>query len=370
MSTQLITNPDALRDIVPAWDCLARHCLEPNAFYESWALLPALEQFADERVATLLVWQDSTHARLVGLFPLIQEQSYYKCPARHWANWLHPHCPLGTPLIHRDFAEQAVTGLFTWLYQESGATVFTLHKVGVDGVFYRYLQDVLQTQGGFLDASNTWERAVFKTELSASEYLRTNQRQKKVKDFARLRRRLSERGDLQFHALMPGEQHHLGQWIHEFLHLESSGWKGREQTALSSKQSDRLFAENLMRNAAMHGQLMMLKMSLGDKAVAMKLNLASATQGVFTHKVAYDETYAQYSPGVLLEVENLYQMRAYPHFGWVDSCAVPNHPLFDHLWAERRKMASLHISTRHVLSKPLMQTVKMAKSVYRYCKSA
>ena len=54
MSVQLVTSPADLRDIVPAWDVLARHSLEPNVFYESWMLLAALEQFSTGQVAVLL----------------------------------------------------------------------------------------------------------------------------------------------------------------------------------------------------------------------------------------------------------------------------------------------------------------------------
>lgn len=365
VSTQLVKNLAALRDIVPAWDMLARHSLEPNVFYESWALLPALEQFASEDVGILLVWQDASHSRLLGLFPLVVEHHYYKCPACHWSNWLHAHCPLGTPLIHQDFAAQAMAGLFAWLYHESGATVFTLRKVGADGAFYHQLQQIVVQWGGLLDASSVWERALLDTNLPAEAYLRTHQRRKKFKDFARLRRRLAEVGRLQFHALLPGETTNLEQWLRDFLRLEQSGWKGRQQSALSCKQNNRLFAEALIRNAAQYGQLLMLKMTLDDEVIAMKLSLTGAAQGVFTHKIAYNEAYAQYSPGVLLEVENLYRMCDNPHLGWVDSCTTPGHPLFDHLWAERRKMASLHISTRHLLSKPLIHTMRMAKTVYK-----
>lgn len=369
MNVELVISSTQLRDVVPAWDALARDSLEPNPFYESWALLPALEHLADSDVAVLLVWQDASHARLIGLFPLLREYAYQKFPVCHWSNWLHPHCPLGTPLLHKLYARQALHGLFTWLHEHSGATVFSFNKVATDGLFYAELQDIVQEQGSFLDASDHWERALLNTPLSAEDYLRAHQRKKKFKDFARLRRRLGEIGSLSFDVLLPGELYDLDQWIRDFLRLEHAGWKGRQQSAMSCHQHESQFAEALIRKAAAYGQLMMLRMRLDDKAIAIKLNLVGAAQGVFTFKIAYDEDYAQYSPGVLLEVENMHKVLDDLHLGWIDSCTTPDHPLFDHLWIERRQMASVHVSTRHLFSKPLMHTMRLAKSVYKYCRA-
>lgn len=369
MNVELVTSSAQLRDVVPAWDVLARNSLEPNPFYESWALLPAMEQLADSDTAVLLVWQNASHACLIGLFPLMREYAYRKFPVCHWSNWLHPHCPLGTPLLHREYTHEALQGLFTWLHEYSGATVFSFNKVATDGSFFAGLQEILRERGSFLDTSDCWERALLNTTLGAEDYLRTHQRKKKFKDFARLRRRLGETGVLAFEALLPGELHDLDQWIRDFLRLEQSGWKGRKQSAMSCQQHERLFAEELLRKAAAYGQLMMLRMQLDGQTIAIKLNLLGAAQGVFTFKIAYDEQFSQYSPGVLLEVENMHQVLDDLHLGWIDSCTTPDHPLFDHLWVERRQMASLHVSTRHLFSKPLMHTMRMVKSVYKYCRT-
>lgn len=369
LNIELVTSPGQLRDIVPAWDMLTRNSLEANPFYESWALLPALEHLANNDVSVLLVWQDTSHACLIGLLPLIREYAYSKFPVCHWSNWLHPHSPLGTPLLHAEHAREALEGLFTWLHEDSGATVFSFNKVAVDGMFFTCLQGILHGQGCFLDTSDRWERALLNTTLGAEDYLRTHQRKKKYKDFARLRRRLGETGVLTYEALLPGELHGLDEWIRDFLRLEESGWKGRQQSAMSCHQHERLFAEEVIRKAAAYGQLMMLRMQLDGETIAIKLNLMGASQGVFTFKIAYDEAYAPYSPGVLLEVENMYRVLDDLHLGWIDSCTTPDHPLFDHLWVERREMASLHISTRHLFSKPLMHTMRMVKSVYRYCRA-
>jgi len=362
--TQLVTDLDGLHDIVPAWDVLTRNALEPNVFYESWALLPAFEQFvpAHSTVVVLLVWADTTHAKLMGLFPLVCETAYLGCPVCHWKNWLHLHCPVGIPPIHREYAGKVLDTFYNWLGRATAATLFSFQKVPVDGLFFKHLRTVLASRGQLLDTSDQWERALLSSPLSGADYIAQHQRKKKLKEFERLRRRLGELGQLEFHTLLPGDTRDMHQWAQEFLSLEKKGWKGRSDTAMQSQPHERYFAERLISYAAARGQLMMLKITLDGKPIAIKLNLNSATQGAFALKIAYDEQYAQYSPGVLLELENILVTQDKAEIGWMDSCAVPDHPMINHLWSERRQMANVRISTGHLFSKTFLRVMHSAKS--------
>lgn len=369
MIPQLVTATGELRDIVPAWDSLARHSLEPNVFYESWALLPALESLSlDKQISVLLIWEDASHSVLTGLLPLVRERSYQKCPATHWTNWLHLHCPLGTPLVHRDYAESTIGTLLDWLDESAGAMVVSLNKIPSDGAFARCLHAISQSQGRMLDDRDHWERALLQAGISAEQYVTTNHSKKKLKEYSRLRRRLEDLGDLEFQLVLPGANCDLSQWTNDFLRLENKGWKGRALTAMGSNDDERLFAESLIHNAAERGQVMMLRMLLDGEPIAIKLNFTSATEGSFALKIAYDEQFASFSPGVLLELENIYAVLDEAHISWMDSCAIPNHPMINRLWAERRKMANYHISTRQTLSKPLLHTMHLLKTAYHYYK--
>ena len=357
-------------DIIPAWDQLARSALEPNPFYESWALIPAVEQFKTTYpdAFILLVWADTAHSQLIGLFPLNYERTYHRCPACYCLNWQHLHAPLGTPLIHKQYVEPAFNALFTWLYQETDATVFSFKNIPLEGEFYRRLALFTQSKGYCVDAADTWERAFLHSKLATQQYLLSHHRKKKRKELVRLRRRLMEQGQVSFASLLPGEMSNIDQWVHDFLQLEQAGWKGLKGTALASKTHERQFSEQLIRGAAQNGQLMMLKMSVNDKPIAMKLNFLAATQGAYALKIAYDEQYAAYSPGVLMELENLRLTLDEGLFDWMDSCAIPNHSMINHLWAERRLMGNIHISTSHLLSKPLIHTMRFIRNAYRHYK--
>ena len=86
--------------------------------------------------------------------------------------------------------------------------------------------------------------------------------------------------------------------------------------------------------------------------------LASFTTGrhAYSFKTAYDEDYARFSPGVLLQRENLALLEQ-DGFEWADSCASPDHPMIDHIWRERRVIERLSIGIGGRLRQAAFATV-------------
>ena len=90
---------------------------------------------------------------------------------------------------------------------------------------------------------------------------------------------------------------------------------------------------------------MMLAIHLDGRAIAQKCNFL-AGDGAFAFKIAYDERYADFSPGVLLELENIRRIHASQAIRWMDSCAAPNHFMINRLWTERRIVQTLVVPAR------------------------
>ena len=79
--------------------------------------------------------------------------------------------------------------------------------------------------------------------------------------------------------------------------------------------------------------------------IAAGVTLRSADCAWFW-KIAYDERFARYSPGVLLTLaltENLLDDAALSR---ADSCATADHPMIDHIWRERLPVRDLLIALR------------------------
>lgn len=92
----------------------------------------------------------------------------------------------------------------------------------------------------------------------------------------------------------------------------------------------------------MLGKVERLDLRLEGRPLAMLVNFHSPP-GSFSFKTAFDEDFARYSPGVLLQIENLALLdRA--DIKWCDSCAAQGHPMIDSIWTGRRSIGRYSIA--------------------------
>lgn len=324
---------------IAAWDHLAAHAIEPNAFGESWFLRSALEQFdATDRVQLFCFWQDEL---LCGLMPLSVQPRYGRWPMPHVQNWLHHNAFLGTPLVRAGHAEAFWYALLECMDGEPGQALF-LHMNGLtsDGALAKTLQQICTVQDRRCALVHSTARAFLERGLSPEAYFETGVRAKKRKELRRQKNRLSEEGALTFARDTSATG--LEEWTREFLALEQRGWKGQNGSALGcADATTALFAEVLV-GAAMAGKLERLDLRLDGKPLAMLVNFLCAP-GSFSFKTAFDEDYARFSPGVLLQIENLALLER-PEIAWCDSCAVEGHPMIDSLWTGRRAVGRYSVA--------------------------
>ena len=88
----------------------------------------------------------------------------------------------------------------------------------------------------------------------------------------------------------------------------------------------------------------MLALRLDGRPVALKMNLVGG-EGAFAFKITFDESFGRFSPGVLLELDNVDRAHQLPALRWMDSCAAPSRFMINHLWPDRREMQTLFFST-------------------------
>jgi hypothetical protein len=324
---------------VAAWDDLAANACEPNVFAESWCLRPALNRFdSRQQVRIFAFWQQD---RLCGLMPLAAERRYGRWTVPHVQNWLHHNAFLGTPLIRRGYEHGFWLALLAELDTEPGqALFFHGHTFGTEGPAAAALDAVCQLQGRRLALVQQSQRALLVKGLSSGTYFEQAVRGKKRKELRRQKNRLAEEGALTFTC--DDSATGLDEWIEDFLALEARGWKGRSGSALASTAATRALFVDILSGAAACGKLERLDVRLDGRPLAMLVNLHTAS-GSFSFKTAFDEDYARFSPGVLLQIENLALLDR-PDFRWCDSCAVEGHPMIDSLWTDRRTVGRYSVA--------------------------
>ena len=341
------------------WDALAADAAEPNPFFESWYLLPSLRAFDPDGEIEILRFEHD--GRLAGLLPLVRRLSYYRWPLPFMGNWMHANSFCGTPLIARGAEVPFWQALLRWADEHAGlALFFHLRGLPLDGVPWAALRGVLESEDRAFRCVHREERAMLCSSQTPEDYWQASLSGKKRKELRRQARRLADLGTVAVERLT--DDRGLGEWIESFLALEHGGWKGREGSSLASDSATRqLFGESLV-GAAERGRLERLALTLDGERIAMLATFLTAP-GAFSYKTAYDEDYAAFSPGVLLQRENL-AILGREEIAWTDSCAAEDHPMIDHIWRERRSLARINIAIGNSARRALYASVASRETAH------
>ena len=322
-----------------AWDALAARAAEPNPFFESWYLLPSLRALDPAHECQMLRFQHD--GALAGLMPLTRETRYYRWPIPHLRNWVHANCFLGTPLVARGAEEPFWRALLGWADANAGASLFLhLGSMPLEGPLHEALMRVLEGEGREAGLVMREDRALLSSSLSPEAYLEAAMSGKKRKELRRQHTRLSELCALATER--SSDEAGLTEWAERFLALEHSGWKGAAGSALACHRATADLFREALAGAAARGRLERLALTLDGEPIAMLASFLTPPGG-YSFKTAFDERYARFSPGVLLQRENLAVLER-PGIDWVDSCAAADHPMIDHIWRERRPVSRWSIA--------------------------
>lgn len=245
------------------------------------------------------------------------------------------------PLVAKGHEEAFWRALLTHLDRTPRRALF-LHLPGLpaDGPVNAALDGVMATSPRAHCSVAEEHRAFLTGESTAAAYLGAAISTKKRKELRRQHNRLAEEVTLTFERR--ADDAGLAQWTEEFLALEAAGWKGEAGSALACSPDTRTLFEHAMAGAAAAGRLERLALRLDGRAIAMLVNLVTAP-GVYSFKTAYDEAYARFSPGMLLQLENLALLER-GDIQWADSCAVEGHPMIERLWRGHRRVVSRNIA--------------------------
>ncbi len=337
---------DELADHTTAWQDLADHAIEPNAFYEPWLLVPALKAFAaSSRPSVVFIYRgdENRSPLLCGVFPLERLPSFKQLPIPVLRLWKHIHCFLCTPLVRDGHGPQTLDALARWAATDArGAPLLDLDFITGDGPFQQLLTQWLHDRRHLYWIRDGFTRALFRPAASAEQYLQTALSTGYRKEMRRLRRRLGELGTLQTRVLESFAE--LPVWLEYFLRLEASGWKGDAGTAMIQHERERRFIREAVERGFPQGKVMLQGLFLDGRPLAMQLQFR-AGDGAFSFKTAFDESYGRFSPGVQAQLDNIHELHARPHIRWMDSCAIPHHEMINRLWRDRRTIHSVLVST-------------------------
>jgi CelD/BcsL family acetyltransferase involved in cellulose biosynthesis len=335
---------------------LASRALESNLFAEAPVFLAGLEHMDLEKPLWIVCVRDGS-GQLHAVFPFALEPLRAGVGPRVLRNWTHHNCSLGTPLIDATRAAEALIALADWIKTDAApAGGIRWTKLSWDGPFGALVRETAARRAWLMDVT-TARRAV----LLHDQNLKAAISSKHAKELRRLERRLADEGELAYEALQADEA--FERWFEDFLAVEAKGWKGAEGSAIGLRPQDTAFFRSVAHQAHAAGRLQLLRLRVGGRIVAMKLNVRAA-EASYALKIGYDEAYARFSPGVLLELFNIKEFeKAPPSVRLMDSCAVTNHPMIDRLWRGRREIATVTLARRGLLLRALVWGLPRARAL-------
>ncbi len=332
-----------LAPFVAEWRELAAHALEPNVFYEPAFLLAAVPVFGRDAGA-VLVWSGTDLRRLLGLFPgrIVKRRYGLKLPIL--LGLTHPYGPLGVPLVEREAAEPVIAAFFAHLVNSATLPgLVLLSFLPENGPFAATLAPMLRRAQMPVADFNHHQRALLAPRNERSLYVERAIGRHQQKELRRRWRRLAETGAVLITTAT--EPAAVGRALDDFLALEAGGWKGRAGTATADHDPLRRFIVAAVCDLAAEGKAAINRILIDGRAIAAAIVLRSGRRAWFW-KIAYDEAFARYSPGVMLTVELTRELLDDVKVTRADSCATADHPMIDRLWRERLPLCDRLIAAR------------------------
>jgi CelD/BcsL family acetyltransferase involved in cellulose biosynthesis len=326
--------------VLPAWKRLADHSLGPAGLNAPELVMPLLRGLPGAELAVVKQGNDL-------LFALPIKKRRFM-PGL-FANWMTPLTIMGEPHLDREFPEAGLTSFINNL-----KSPILLHSLKVNGSFW----NLLARQDAQVSILSSWQRAALSLTGTYETWAESNFGAKRRKEYRRLANRLSEMGRFESLNLEVGRD--CSPWVDDLLALEAAGWKGRRGTAIAKDAALQAAFRESCQFLAAAGKLRFWKLALDGKTIAVTYAIVEGNQA-WLHKIAYDEAYAKFSPGVLLVLYATERLFAENGIAFVDSCAIPGHPMIENIWRDRIKVSDVMIAPNSIGVKRFAFTLKVEK---------
>lgn len=361
---------------VPAWNRLAESAVWRNPSLEPNFLLPALRHLNPGNVRVLIATaQESLKEppdpqpvsrpaprELLAVVP-VRMTRLYGLPLAAAEVWQHEQCFDATPLIHSGHAATTWKSILEFL-NDHGVSLLKMDLVSAEKGFQDLLDQTLEQSAGRIARfqKNRFERAAFRPAKSIDEYLQNCLSKNARKSFRKQLKRLKAAGDFSVESMIP--RNDAPQLAAEFLDLEASGWKGRDGTALASSSCTRQFYLDLIAESAKSGKARFLTLRLDGQPIAMLSDIQS-NRTVYSYKTAYDESFAQFSPGVVAEFLNLQELHE-DGIELADSCTAADNATINRVWGQKLKFQNLVLALRPGMPQWVVKSLPMAHGLVRW----
>ncbi len=361
ITTDLLPLSSLKQSDVGRWRELAARALEPNPFFEPDYLLALARGLGELEEVALAVVAD--RGAWLACMPVRRMERWHRIPLPSVSMWRgEGFVPalLGTPLISREGAEDAMAALLRGVVRRPGSFFAAFEWLVEGGPVFEALCSALEETGLRSLRFEQYDRP-FLARRAEGDYLEQAMRAKHRRN---LRAQWQKLGEELGEELRIVERAGEDAAVAELIELEGRSHLAERGTVLRANESHVRFFHEMCAAFAARGRLQLLALQAGDRTIAMKCNIL-AEPGVFYLKIAYDKRYARFSPGIQLEARMFELFQEDPRARWVDSCASPNNVTFTRLLPARRSLVTLTIADptmRTLATAPIMRGARYLRN--------
>lgn len=296
--TDLVRGRESFLKLKKEWDAALSAGPDASPALEHDFLRLWLENFAASRTPLALVTRRENRIA-GGLGLLLQDTTLDSIPVRLATGWTNSHSTRGGVLMGTDGT--SVIEPLVRMAMDQPWDVLQLRDVPREGQVLETLTSALREAGCIVAFESPMESPYVPIPASWEE-LEKRLDARFRQNLRRRRRRLEEHGPVKFEIITGGEA--LDAALEDAFTIEASGWKGAGGSAIRARPELVGFYSAWAHHLAQKNRLRLCFLTLNGKRIAFHYAFISGGR-YYLPKCAFDETYAECSPGQLLMVEVL-----------------------------------------------------------------
>lgn len=249
--------------------------------------------------------------------------------------WNHDYSFLGTPLVDRGHLDEYAAALVDAVEESETGRFLVLRDFNEGPVLAALRGAIGASDRAAINFERSLQRAAVerRPEPTYAATLKSSRRRRLNARLRKLEKAVG--GELCFRDMRCADGA-----VETFLELEASGWKGEEGTAMACDPRSAEFFAQMCEWFDQRGRLHMRAMQSGEKTIVMICNIA-AGNGLFSFKTAFDESFRQYAPGLLLQLDDFNAWHERDEEDYMDSCGDPGANTLNEFWPDRRTITTL-----------------------------
>jgi hypothetical protein len=246
---------------------------------------------------------------------------------------------LGTPLVDPDHGADAVAAMLSVLAEQrraGGSRVLALQEL-TDGTVAALFRAAASKLGLSLVVFESFERG-FLGRHDPPGYEQAHS-PRTLRNLSRKQRNLGKELGGVVEIVDRGSEPEA---IEDYIALEASGYKAEYGVAMATAPGEPEYFRDMCKRFASEGRFHLLSLTDGKTTAAM-IAWFRAGDTLFQFKWSYDESFAKYSPGLLLHTGAMRFFEDKTDARFLDTCTWGENEMINRLYPDRRAIASYFV---------------------------